>query len=300
MSSTLVIMAAGMGSRYGGLKQIDPVGPSGEIVLDYSVYDALEVGFNKVVFVIRRDIEAPFKEAIGDKYAGRIDVEYVFQELSNLPEGYALPPDRSKPWGTAHAVLCCRQAVKDPFAVINADDFYGRDSFRILAENLSNYGVDEMRSCLIGFLLRNTLSEHGSVARGICQVGQDGHLTDIQERLKIEKVGNAARDSVDGGYVDLTGNEVCSMNMWGFTPAIFSGFEKYFIEFLDEKIEIPKSEFLIPEVIATLMERENFLVDVPESAEHWLGVTYSDDKPKVEAGIRQMVDNGKYPASLWG
>lgn len=300
MKPTLIIMAAGMGSRYGGLKQIDPVGPSGEIVLDYSVYDAIKTGFGKVVFVIRPDIEEAFKAAVGDKYAGRIEVDYAFQQLTDLPDGYSVPEGREKPWGTAHAVLCCRDKIDAPFAVINADDFYGRKSFHLLAQELGGYEGDELRSCLIGFVLRNTLSEHGSVARGICEMDEDGRLVDIVERLKIEKVGDHARDNVDGEYVELTADEICSMNMWGFTPSIFARLDQHFIDFLEEEREVPKSEFLIPEVVASLMKEEGMPVDVVESDAQWLGVTYSEDKPLVQAGIRDLVDSGEYPESLWG
>lgn len=300
MKPTLVIMAAGMGSRYGGLKQIDPIGPSAEIVLDYSVYDAIEAGFGKVVFVVRPDIEEKFKAAIGSKYTGKIKVDYVFQELTDLPEGYTVPAGREKPWGTAHAVLCCRDEVDGPFAVINADDFYGRNSFAVLADKLNEYDPSRLQSCLVGFVLRNTLSEHGSVARGICEVDENNLLTDIKERLKIEKTESGARDYCDGEYVDLTGNEICSMNMWGFTPPLFDRLETAFRRFLDERRELPKSEFLIPDVVADLMRTAGLKVDVLETSEHWLGVTYSEDKPKVKAGIKQLVDEGKYPANLWG
>lgn len=300
MRPTLVIMAAGMGSRYGGLKQIDPVGPSGEIVLDYSVYDAIQTGFGKVVFVIRKDIEQPFKDAVGAKYQGQIEVDYAFQELDDLPEGFPVPVEREKPWGTGQAILACREMVAAPFAVINADDFYGRGSFELLSNKLQQFKSDELECCLIGFKLRNTLSEHGSVARGICEIDSEGRLVDIVERLKIEKVGNAARDNVDGEQVDLTADEIASMNMWGFTPAIFEKLEEYFRIFLKDKIEVPKSEYLIPEVVATLMKSEGMSVEVLETASKWLGVTYSDDKPLVMAGIRDMVDAGDYPESLWG
>lgn len=298
MKPTLVIMAAGTGSRYGGLKQIDPVGPSGEIVLDYSVYDAIQTGFGKVVFVIRPDIEEQFKSAIGSKYSGRIDVDYVFQELTDLPPGYTVPEGREKPWGTAHAVFCCEDKVDLPFAVINADDFYGRKSFEVLSKQLQSYGSRSLQSCLVGFVLRNTLSEHGSVARGICQVDENNHLADIVERLEIEKTSQGARDYSEGEYVELSGDEICSMNMWGFTPEFFDRLDREFRVFLDEKREIPKSEYLIPDVIDKLMKTEGLQVDVLESNEHWLGVTYSEDKPKVEAGIKELVEAGKYPANL--
>jgi len=298
----LVIMAAGIGSRYGGLKQLDAVGPSGEIIIDYSIYDAIRAGFSKVVFVIRRDIEAAFREKIGNRIQDRIETAYVFQELDQIPEGFSLPPGRTKPWGTGQAVLICREEIDRPFAVINSDDFYGASSFAGLADYLRQAsdrdGVADY--CMMGFTLKNTLSEFGTVSRGFCRVDREGYLEDIQERLKIRKTGEKVSYTENGSdWIEEDPESIVSMNMWGFTPGIFSGLEKGFSTFLREKIEIPKSEYLLPEEVGMLVRNKKATVKVIPTAEKWFGVTYPEDKPLVQKAIGILVDEGVYPKMLW-
>ena len=295
MKPTLVIMAAGMGSRYGGLKQIDPVGPSGEIVLDYSVYDAIQAGFGKVVFIIRPDIEDAFKEVIGHKLDGKIEVEYVFQTLEKGLKNFPILGNRTKPWGTGQAVLMAKPVVHEPFAVINADDFYGRESFRILAEKLKTVDVNSTGFCMAGFYIKNTLSEFGGVARGWCDV-KDGKLQHIVERFNIER----KEDGIiryDGG--EMNDNDMVSMNTWGFTPRLFDFLEKGFEEFLEAKGSELKSEYLLPELIDGMIRRGEADVAVLPTNEKWMGVTYADDKPQVMSGIRALVNSGLYPENLW-
>lgn len=295
MKPTLVIMAAGIGSRYGGLKQIDPVGPSGEIVLDYSVYDAIQTGFGKVVFIIRPDIEEAFKEVIGTKLDGRIQVEYVFQTLDKIPSKFPRFGNRTKPWGTGQAVLMAAPVVHEPFAVINADDFYGRESFRVVAEQLKTVDVNSTDFCMAGFYIKNTLSEFGGVARGWCDV-KGGKLRHIVERFNIER----KEDGIiryDGG--EMADNDMVSMNTWGFTPRLFEFLERGFEEFLAAKGEELKSEFYLLEVVDGMIQRGEAQVDVLPTNEKWMGVTYADDKPQVMAGIRALVAAGLYPENLW-
>jgi len=295
MKPTLVIMAAGIGSRYGGLKQIDPVGPSGEIVLDYSVYDAIQTGFGKVVFIIRPDIEDAFKEVIGHKLDGKIEVEYVFQTLDKIPAKFPRFGDRTKPWGTGQAVLMAAPVVHEPFAVINADDFYGRESFRVVAERLKTVDVNSTDFCMAGFYIKNTLSEHGGVARGYCDV-KNGKLQHIVERFNIER----KEDGViryDGGT--MNDNDMVSMNTWGFTPRLFDFLESGFREFLVQKGAELKSEFYLLEVVDHMIQRGEADVAVLPTNEKWMGVTYADDKPQVMSGIRALVNSGLYPENLW-
>lgn len=295
MKPTLVIMAAGIGSRYGGLKQIDPVGPSGEIVLDYSVYDAIQAGFGKVVFIIRPDIEEAFKEVIGHKLDGKIKVEYVFQTLDKLPAGVAVPEGRTKPWGTGQAVLTARSAVKEPFAVINADDFYGRESLRVVADRLKKIDVNGTDFCMAGFYIKNTLSPNGGVARGYCKV-QNGKLCHIVERFNIERKENGII-RYDGGT--MADDDIVSMNTWGFTPRLFDFLERGFEDFLAHKGAELKSEFYLLEVVDGMIQRGDAEVAVLPTNEKWMGVTYADDKPQVMSGIRALVATGIYPANLW-
>lgn len=297
MKTALVIMAAGMGSRYGGIKQIEPVGPSGEIILDYSIFDAIEAGFDKVVFIIRKDIEAAFREAIGDRMESRIEVEYVFQELFDLPEGYRVPAGRTKPWGTGQAILACKDVVKEPFAVINADDYYGKEGFVKIHEYLCNpKSVDtKFNFCMAGFQVGNTLSDNGTVTRGICQV-EDGILTKIVETKEIGKGDGCA--VTPAGSIPL--EQPVSMNMWGLTPDIFPELEKRFRTFLDgiEGDEL-KAEYLIPTIIGDMIEDHVATVQVLETTDKWFGVTYKEDREFVEQSFARLVEQGVYSWKLF-
>lgn len=295
MQPTLLVLAAGMGSRYGGLKQIDPVGPSGETVLDYAVHDALRAGFGRVVFIIRRDFEEVFRTQIGAKYAGRIAVDYVFQALDALPAGFTPPPGREKPWGTGHAVWCARDAIREPFAVINADDFYGADSFARLGRFLSALPASPATPApfaMVGFRLANTLSEHGSVARGICTAGTDGRLVSIVEHTGIlpEEIGPGKKYS---------GAEIASLNCWAFTPALFAGLDAQLRAFLTERGREPKAEFYLPAAVSTMIQQGTATVQVLPTESSWFGVTYREDKPRVVASIAALVQAGQYPARLF-
>lgn len=300
MTPTLVIMAAGMGSRYGGLKQIDPVGPSGEIVLDYSVYDAIQAGFGKVVFIIRPDIEEVFKEKIGVKFKDKIETAYAFQTLENIPARFSVPEGRVKPWGTGQAVLVAREHVTGPFAVLNADDFYGRASFKVLADELSATPVDSTDSCMVGFYIKNTISPHGGVTRAQC-IMEDGYLQRVIERFEIERKDDGViRFRDDGDLKEMADDEFTSMNMWGFTPHLFDYLEKDFIRFLTKEGGALKSEYLLPTIIDQMIQEGATRVNVLPTDEKWMGVTYTDDKPLVMAGIRELIDQGLYPENLWG
>jgi len=300
MKPTLVIMAAGMGSRYGGLKQIDPVGPSGEIVLDYSIYDAIQAGFGEVVFIIRSDIEEAFKKAVGAKFEDQIDVKYVFQTLDKVPDGFSIPEGRIKPWGTGQAVLMAAEVVRKPFAVLNADDFYGRQSFNALAQELGSSAVDSSASCMVGFYIKNTISPNGAVTRGQCVV-ENGVLKTVVERLKIERQEDEViRYEEAGKWYDMGEEEVTSMNMWGFTPQLFEPLRADFKRFLEREGKELKSEHLLPMVIDDLIRKKQTCVKVLPTDEKWMGVTYPEDKPLVVAGIREWVDAGLYPENLWG
>lgn len=297
---TLLILAAGMGSRYGGLKQMDPVGPSGEIVLDYSIFDAIRAGFGRVVFVIRRDIEGPFREMVGAKWEGRIPCAYAFQELEDVPEGFAVPADRAKPWGTAHAIRAGRREIAGPFAAINADDFYGAASFRALAGHLAA-GGGASGHCMVAFRLGQTLSEHGSVSRGVCLCGEDRLLTGIQERTKITRHEDGSLwDEPDGGpATPLTGEEPVSMNCWGFMPEMFGELDAAFEDFLrGAGGASPKMEFTIPSVVDGLIRSGRGTVKVLDTTSRWFGVTYREDKATVQASIRGLVEAGEYPPAL--
>ncbi|MBU4211439.1 MAG: nucleotidyltransferase [Kiritimatiellae bacterium] len=300
MKPTLVVMAAGVGSRYGGLKQIEPVGPSGEIMPDYSVFDAIRAGFGKVVFIIRHDIEKDFHEAIGAHFEGRIQMDYVFQELADLPAGFALPPDRTKPWGTGHAIMRCKNLVKEPFAVINADDFYGAKSYDVIARYLEKLAPTDTAYAMVGFQLVNTLSDHGSVTRGICEVDAHHMLNSVAERFKIEKTADGARyENEHSQWVPLQGHEIASMNMFGFTPTLFGFLDEKFTVFLKKAAGQPKAEFLMPAIADELIRERKITMRVLETPEKWFGVTYKEDKPFVAAGIRRLIERSVYPEKLW-
>ncbi len=297
---TLVVLAAGIGSRYGGLKQIDPIGPDGEIVIDYSIFDAIRAGFGKIVFVIRRDIEEAFRAKIEPHVKGRVAIDYVFQDMtSELPGGFQIPAERKKPWGTTHATLVARTAVKEPFGVVNADDFYGRQSYEVLADFLRSVKPDAPHYALVGFTLRNTLSDHGTVSRGVCQADANGFLMTVVERLKIARAFNSARFLDGETWQPLTADEPVSMNMWGFTPAFFTQAEAAFHDFIAKDGQLPKAECLLPTTVDKLIQRGAAQVKLLASKECWLGVTYPEDKPAVAAGVKKLIDAGLYPAPLW-
>lgn len=285
---TLVVMAAGMGSRFGGLKQIEPIGPNGEVLLDFSVYDAVKAGFTKVVFVIKHAIEKDFKEMVGKRIANRVKVEYVFQETDKLPDGYTCPKDREKPWGTAHAILCCKDAVKEPFAVVNADDYYGRSAFQQMADFLN---TDSPDYAMVGFRLANTLTENGYVSRGVCEI-ENGVLKTVIERTKIVDCKYTEDDGTT--WTELPADTVVSMNLWGFRPDVFPYIETGFKKFLDEKINVPKSEYYLPSVVSERIEKGEKQVRVLVAEEKWYGVTYKEDKQVVVDAITKMMNNGFY------
>ena len=301
----LVIMAAGMGSRYGGLKQIDPVDPQGHIIMDYSIYDAMKAGFKKFVFVIKHVIEEDFKNAIGNRIAKQAEVHYIFQELDKIPEGVIeIPADRVKPWGTGHAILCCKDVLDAPFAVINADDFYGRESFISLYEFLKgDVETDPMKISMVGYILENTLTDNGHVARGVCRVNEEGYLQKIDERTMIQKIDGQAHYSEDGGetFVPVSNTAPVSMNMWGFPLAYLKTLEEKFPIFLKETVEKNplKGEFYLPVVVDELLTEGKATVKVLTSDAKWFGVTYKEDKPMVEASIQALKDAGVYPEKLW-
>ena len=296
MQPTLVVLAAGMGSRYKGLKQVDPVGPSGETIIDYSVFDAVRAGFDKLIFIIRKDIEQDFRTAIGKRFESRIAVDYVFQELDRLPDGFTVPPNRTKPWGTGHALLMTAGKVESPFAAINADDFYGRHSFQMLGDHLRSGTPDY---AMVGFVLRNTLSDFGTVARGECKLAGD-YLTGVVELTTIERDGVRAKYTDEHGKAHpLTGDEIVSMNMWGFNPGIFPHLERLFIRFLKEHSADPKREFYIPSAVNTLVTEGSARVKVLRTPDSWFGMTYREDRPRVTESVRRLVEQEEYPEKLW-
>jgi hypothetical protein len=295
---TLLVLAAGMGSRYGGLKQIDPVGPAGETIIDYSIYDALRAGFGKLVFVIRKDIEQQFREIVGARFEKHAPVEYVFQELDKLPAPYTLPAGRTKPWGTTHAILMADGVIKENFAAINADDFYGQEAYKVLAQHLTAGTPDY---AMVGFILKNTLSPNGTVARGVSRVDANNYLTNIVEMMKIEPDGSGAKNTeADGKITKLTGDEAVSMNFWGFTPALFPQLKVEFEKFLKKAGGEQKSECYIPATVGDLVTSGRAKCKVLRSSDSWFGVTYREDRPQVVESIRQLVAQGKYPEKLWG
>jgi hypothetical protein len=282
---------------HNGLKQIDPVGPGGETIMDYSVFDALHAGFGRLVFVIRRDIEAQFREIIGARFEKRLPVEYVFQELGKLPPGFSVPPNREKPWGTAQAILVAADAIHEPFAAINADDFYGANSFLTLAKHLRSGSPGY---AMVGFILRNTLSESGSVARGVCRVGPDGYLEKVTELTQIERDGDGAKHTDGAGIVHrLGGDEPVSMNLWGFTPSLFGHLRGQFVEFLKRHASDEKAEFLIPTVVNELVIAGRERVKVLRTPDSWFGMTHREDRPRVIESIRRVIAHGDYPEKLW-
>jgi len=299
MKPTLLVLAAGMGSRYGGNKQLDEVGPSGETIIDYSIYDAIRAGFGKIVFVIRRDIEEQVKERFVKKLKGKIDVDYVFQEITNLPEGVKVSPERQKPWGTSHAILVTRDKIKEPFGVINADDYYGVESFKILHDFLIN---DKDPNCysIVGYKLGNTLSDHGHVNRGVCSAGEDGLLQNIAEVRQIEKTHNGAKaPGTDGKELHFTGNEIVSMNLFGFKPSCYDFLNKEFRNFINRSGMDLKSELDIPTSLDIFVKNGDITIRILQSNERWFGVTYREDKPFVVESIRKMIRKGIYPARIY-
>jgi dTDP-glucose pyrophosphorylase len=300
MKPTLVIMAAGMASRYGSMKQIQQFGPSGETIMDYSIYDAIKAGFQKVVFIIRQDFAEDFKEIFEPKLKGRIETEYVYQEMDKFLGGYEVPSDRTKPWGTSHAILCVKEVVNEPFAVINADDFYGSDSFQKACNFLKNDCREDLYA-IIGYKLANTLSEHGSVSRGVSDVDENNNLVAINERLKIYREnGQIVYEEADGSKHPLSEDAIASMNFWCFHPSIFSFLEAGFKTFLEENIDKPKAEYLIPFSADQFIKKELGAIKVIPTSSQWFGVTYKEDAPVVEKRLHELVQQGAYPDSLWG
>ena len=299
MKPTLLVLAAGMGSRYGGNKQLEQVGPSGETIIDYSIYDAKRAGFGKVVFVIRRDIEEQFRETFVRRMKGFIEIDYVFQELGNLPEGFSPPAERQKPWGTSHAILVTEPKIHEPFGVINADDYYGVDSFKVLHKFLTE-DKNDRNFCIVGYRLGNTLSAHGHVNRGVCRVSDDGFLINMVETRQIEKRADGvfAPDGA-GGFNRFTGDEIVSMNLFGFKPSCYKYLNMEFSSFLTERITDPKAELDIPTSLDKFVKKGEITIQILKSNSSWFGVTYKEDKPYVVESIMKMVDAGVYPAKLF-
>ncbi len=300
MKPTLFVLAAGMGSRYGGLKQLDGLGPNGETIMDYSIFDAIRGGFGKVVFVIRKDFEQDFREKILSKYEKKIPVELVFQDINDLPEGFTCPSDRTKPWGTNHAVLMGKKVINEPFAVINADDFYGRDSFAVIGKFLSGMEGKKNSYCMVGYRVGNTLSDSGSVARGVCEKDANENLTTVVERTEIMRVnGPVCYKDEEGKWVAIEDNTPVSMNMWGFTPDYFQHSEEFFVEFLKKDLNTPKAEFFIPLMVNKLINDGTATVKVLDTTAKWFGVTYAADRQSVVDKIQALIDAGEYPSHLF-
>lgn len=299
MKPTLLILAAGMGSRFGGLKQVEPVGPNGEAIIDYSIYDAIRAGFGKIVFVIRKSFADAFREKFDKKLKGKIEVEYVFQELDMLPDGFSLPEGREKPWGTAHAILVAKDVIEEPFCALNADDFYGFNAYKAMADFLTT-SENETEFAMVGYRLNETLSEYGPVSRGICDLDENGNLVKIVETIKIiQRIGKIVSLESDGSEKLLTGFESASMNNWGFKPAIFGMLEKKFAEFLKANIHEPKSEIYIPSVVFDMINEKQATVKVLRTESPWFGVTYKEDKPFVIEKLNALIAKGDYPKNLW-
>ena len=302
----LVVMAAGMGSRYGGLKQIDPVGSHGEAILDYSLYDAHKAGFDTAVIIIKEAIKKDFMDTVGKRLASSpMEIRYAYQEISKVPEGFSIPPERTKPWGTCHAVLCAQEAVDGaPFAVINADDYYGSSAFQVIYDFLANNQDGEKYNyCMVGYELGKTVTDNGSVARGICETDDNGYLTEVVERTKIEKYEGGIRFTEDDGatWTDVADTTTVSMNMWGYTPSFIDEIEARFPAFLDKVLgkNPGKAEFFLPSTVTELLNEDKATVKVLTSPDNWYGVTYAADKPKVVAALRQLTESGRYPDGLW-
>ena len=302
MKPTLLILAAGMGSRYGGLKQLDQVGPSGETIIDYSIYDAIHAGFGKVIFIIKEAIEEDFKEAFLERLKDKIAIDYVFQETWMVPEGIMIPDNRSKPWGTGHAVMMADGKIDRPFAVINADDFYGRGAFTILANYYKGWTPERTNDyCMVGYRVANTLSEFGAVSRGVCQPGSDNFLVDVVERTHIERQGEGiVFKNEKEQFVTIPGDTIVSMNFWGFTPSIFGFLNKGFDVFIKQNAEKLKAEFYIPSVVNELIKSKQVSVRILHCEEKWFGMTYQEDRAMVVKSIRELIRKGVYPENLWG
>jgi len=298
MKPTLLILAAGIGSRYGGVKQMDEIGPSGESIIDYSVFDAISAGFGKVVFVLNPKIIDEFKEIYEVRLKGKIETEYVLQELHNIPDGIKFNPERIKPWGTAHAVLVAKDVINEPFAVINADDFYGKDAYKVISKYLNSLSNDDTDYSMVGYRLKNTLSDNGSVSRGICS-SENGFLSDVVERTKIYNQNNNVVYEEDETISNISKDSIVSMNFWGFSPKFFSQMEDDFRTFIQENAEKLKAEFYIPFVVNNLINRDEARVKVLTSEAEWFGVTYQEDRETTVKKIAKLVDNGYYPKKLW-
>lgn len=299
MKPTLLVLAAGVGSRYGGLKQIDKLGPTDETIIDYSVYDAYKAGFGKVVFVIRKNIEHDFKEAIADKYSGKIKVDYVLQETEFVPEGFSVS-HRTKPWGTGHAVLMAADKIHEPFAVINGDDFYGTDSFIQMAKFLLSTNEQKGKFAMVGYYLKNTLSENGFVSRGVCQVNENGIMTDVQEHTKIQEMnGQIVFEDENGLMKNIHPDTMVSMNFWGFTPDLFSHLKELFVKFLEDNYRSEKAEFYIPFAVNDLVKAGKAEVSVLSTSANWFGVTYREDRNDVMSKLQLLHNKSAYPSPLW-
>ena len=300
MKPTLLVLAAGLGSRYGGLKQLDGLGPNGETIMDYSIYDAVKAGFGKVVFVIRKSFEEEFKEKVTKKYEHLLPIEIVFQELDELPEGFELNPDRVKPWGTNHALMMGKSVINEPFAVINADDFYGRKSYEVMSNFLSQLEGSKNKYCMVGYRVGNTLSESGTVARGVCETDKNNNLTGIVERTQIKRIDGVVKfKDENGDWISLPDNKPVSMNMFGFTPDYFEYSDQFFVDFLKENEENIKAEFFIPTLVNDLIVDDKIEMRVLDTTAQWFGVTYIEDRPFVVSKFKELVDKGEYPSPLF-
>jgi len=299
MKPSLLVLAAGMGSRYGGDKQLDKVGPEGQTIIDYSIFDAARSGFGKILFVIRRDIEEQFKSSFMKPLEGKVDIDYVFQDLDDLPKDYTPSPERVKPWGTSHAILVAREKIREPFGVINSDDYYGVDSFRVLHDFLVN-DKDDNNYCIIGYKMGNTLSDHGHVNRGVCEVDKNGNLVHIVETRMIEKRPDGIYAPGERGReIEFTGNEIVSMNLFGFKPSCFKYLEEEFINFIERSAGDPRAELDIPTSLDVYVKKGEINIEVLMTEERWFGVTYREDRPFVVSGLQEKVDKGIYPEKLW-